>query len=109
MMAVIEAAPGGLPQPTLSKSNGSRGFSISGLPGLTQRGTRHFLLNAHVAGRVLVLRQIANAFIEPDRYPEVGRAVGVHGSGSVWIEPDRVIHGILKTLLAAQIPFCGFD
>src|SRR6266700_5494324 len=51
----------GLPQPTLYKSHGSRGFSISGLPGLTQRGTRHFLLNAHVAGRVLVLRQIANA------------------------------------------------
>ena len=33
----------------------------------------------------------------------------MHGSGTVWIEPDRVIHGILKTLLAAKIPFCGFD
>src|SRR3954470_16103437 len=33
----------------------------------------------------------------------------VHGSGTVWIEADRVIHGILKTLLAAKIPFCGFD
>ena len=32
-----------------------------------------------------------------------------HRSGAVWIEPDRVIHGILKPLLAAQIPFCGFD
>jgi hypothetical protein len=38
----------------------------------------------------------------------VGHAVG-HGSGTVWIEPDRVSHGILKTLLAAKIPFCGFD
>ncbi len=46
----------GLPQPTLSNSHGSKGFSICGLPGLTQRGTRHFPLNAHVAGRVLVLR-----------------------------------------------------
>ena len=53
----------GLPQPTLSKSHGPQGFSISGLPGLTQRGTRRFLLNAHVAGRVVVLRQIANALI----------------------------------------------
>src|SRR4051812_8057011 len=35
-----------LPQLTLSKSHGFRGFSISGLPGLlTQRGTRRFLLN----------------------------------------------------------------
>ena len=33
----------------------------------------------------------------------------MHRSGAVWIEPDRVIHGILKPLLAAQIPFCGFD
>src|SRR5215469_10605337 len=32
-----------------------------------------------------------------------------HGSGTVWIEPDRVVHSILKTLLTAQIPFCGFD
>jgi hypothetical protein len=42
-------------------------------------------------------------------YPEVGREVVTHRSGAVWIEPDRVIHGILKPLLAAQIPFCGFD
>ena len=35
------------------------------LPGLTQRGTRHFLLNEHVAGRVLVLRQIAESLIDP--------------------------------------------
>ncbi len=55
----------GLPQPTLSKSHGSRGFAISGLLSLIQCGTRHFLLNAHVAGRVLVLRQIAEALIEP--------------------------------------------
>ena len=34
------------------------------LPGLAQRGTRHFLLNAHVAGRVLVLREIADALSE---------------------------------------------
>ena len=40
----------GLLQPTLSKSHGSRGFSISGLPGLTQRGTLHLLLHVHVAG-----------------------------------------------------------
>jgi hypothetical protein len=33
----------------------------------------------------------------------------MHRSGAVWIEPDRVIHGILKPLLAAQIPLCGFD
>ena len=33
----------------------------------------------------------------------------VHGSGTVWIEPDRVVHSILKTLLTAQIPFCGLD
>lgn len=46
------------------KCHGSRGFLISGLPGLTQRGTRRFLLNAHVAGRVLVLRQIAKSLIE---------------------------------------------
>jgi hypothetical protein len=26
-----------------------------------------------------------------------------------WIEPDRVIHGNFKTLLAAKIPFCSFD
>ena len=55
-MAVFAAALRGLPQPTLSKSHGSKGFSICGLPGLTQRGTRHFPPNAHVAGRVLVLR-----------------------------------------------------
>jgi hypothetical protein len=61
MMAVFAARLAGLPQPTLSKSHGSRGFSISGLPGLTQRGTRDVLLNAHVAGTVLVLRPIANA------------------------------------------------
>jgi hypothetical protein len=61
MMAVFAAAQ---PQPTLSKSHGYRGFSISGLPGLTQRGTRHLLLNAHVTGKVLVSRQIAIAFSE---------------------------------------------
>ena len=33
----------------------------------------------------------------------------MHGSGTIWIEPNPVIHGILKTLLAAQIPFCSFD
>jgi len=33
----------------------------------------------------------------------------MHGSGTVWIEPDRVVHSILKTLLTTQIPFCGFD
>ena len=53
--------------------------------------------------------QIANALTEPDRYPEVGRAIVMHGSGTVWIEPDRVVHSILKTLHTAQIPFCGFD
>ena len=61
MMAVCAAVQ---PQPTLSKSHGYRGFSISGLPGLTQRGTWHLPLNAHVAGRVLVSRQIAKALIE---------------------------------------------
>ena len=33
----------------------------------------------------------------------------MYRSGAVWIEPDRVIQGILKPLLAAQIPFGGFD
>jgi hypothetical protein len=51
----------GLIQPTLSKSHGSRGFSISSLPGLTQHGTLHLLLNVHVAGRVFVSRQIAKS------------------------------------------------
>jgi hypothetical protein len=64
-LAVLAAAHGaGLPQLTLSKSHGSRGFSISDLPGLTKRGARHFLLNAHLAGRVLVLGEIANPLIE---------------------------------------------
>lgn len=35
MMASSRRRLAGLPQPTLSKSHGSRGFSISGLPGLT--------------------------------------------------------------------------
>jgi hypothetical protein len=38
---------------------------MSGLQGLTQRGTRHFLLNAHVAGRVLVLYRIAESLNNP--------------------------------------------
>jgi hypothetical protein len=33
----------------------------------------------------------------------------MHGSGTVWIKPDRVVHSILKTLLTAQIPLRGFD
>jgi hypothetical protein len=44
-----------------------------------------------------------------DFYRDVGRAVVMHGSGTVWIEPDRVAHSILKTLLTAQIPFRSFD
>jgi hypothetical protein len=32
--------------------------------GLTQRGTRHFSQNAHVDGRVLVLRQIAESLVD---------------------------------------------
>ena len=44
-----------------------------------------------------------------DLYLEVGRAVVMHGSGTTCIEPDRVIHGLLKALFAAQIPFCGFN
>jgi len=59
--------------------------------------------------RVVNKRIIAESLSDLDYYSKVGHVVAVHGSGTVWIEPDRVIDGILKTLLAAKIPFCGFD
>jgi len=32
----------------------------------------------------------------------------MRGSGTIWIETDGVIHGILKALFAAQVPQGAF-
>jgi hypothetical protein len=81
-------------------SHGSRGFSISGLPGLTQRGTRHFLPNAHVAGRSsrFALNRIHDITDDEMSHQNFLNAYLVsNGADPVDMEPFRTLQGSTAT------------